>query len=359
LRTWEDVVIGETALGTLHLYPGEVSTEEGVVRGEGWAYIQETTDLTLRELDRILTAEETVEGYEIRFRIVRVSDRITYLLVRSGPPDQPKMLILKIVGDTIVASATQEYEDPIEWEEAAENVAQYLLESGASAIRTIFNQEVRVYLSAIAGEDTVTDYDNIALADRAAFGESLIKAHIGGEASSDEIESYISNLEAADENDNIRNFEGLYTEFIDTHKQFTGQSGEVERALSYAEDGWDVEVEPGNGYFDLFITQSDDTEFIEIKTRSISDNFTEAWVLSQIRRVNTKYNNAQSDNSSSSINITRGDVILELNVRNPGVSQADAEATIDLALDTYDGDITADEIRVVLHDGTIYSESIK
>ncbi|WP_188854277.1 hypothetical protein, partial [Haloarcula argentinensis] len=52
----------------------------------------------------------------------------------------------------------------------------------------------------------------------------------------------------------------------------TGESGEAASAVRYADDGAEVEMEPGqNDDYDMAVTEGEETEYVEVKTRAEDD----------------------------------------------------------------------------------------
>ncbi|EMA26716.1 hypothetical protein [Haloarcula argentinensis] len=111
-----------------------------------------------------------------------------------------------------------------------------------------------------------------------------------------------------------------------------------------------VEPEPGNGAYDLKVTNGGNKEFVEVKTRTAS-GFTEKWVGEKIEDINDKYSSAQE---ADVIGITEDNSVLELRARGEATSKSSAKEAVRDAASEAD-EVNANEIRVVFENGDVVS----
>ncbi|AXR83280.1 hypothetical protein [Natrarchaeobaculum sulfurireducens] len=167
---------------------------------------------------------------------------------------------------------------------------------------------------------------------------------------------YIDDVTAARSSDSIQNSERLVTEAADEGipaSQIRGQAGEARSAVQYADTGADVIVEPGRTEaYDLAVTRSGRTEYVEVKTRAPTSNVDERWVSTKIDEMNNKYNNARAD---PDIDVTNNERVLEIRTSSDTSNLELARSETESALTTRQmtGSSTEiDEIRLVSSDGT-------
>jgi len=128
-----------------------------------------------------------------------------------------------------------------------------------------------------------------------------------------------------------------------------GQSGEARSAVRYAEEGATVDVEPGDGEFDLRI-RNDGTEYIEVKSRRGIPDF--QWTDDKIGEINDKLERVAND---PDIDATSENTIMEIQTTIESNRLEEARSEIISAVETRrigGGDINFDQIRLELADGT-------
>jgi hypothetical protein len=133
--------------------------------------------------------------------------------------------------------------------------------------------------------------------------------------------------------------------------QLSGHWGEARSSLRYANNGEDVEIDPGNGEYDLQLgDENQNPEFVEVKTRrGIPDS---EWVDNQISAMNQKLENTDADETS--VDATTENTALEMQTME--YHQLDeARDEILTAINTRQntgGDMNFNEIQLTLADGT-------
>ena len=329
---------------------GYVDQEGPFVRGYGWEYIKTVSpSVTQEEIGNALRArEEETEEIEIRTVAIEKTEGARYIVATRGPPDNT-LLILKIAGGAVYEAAKYVYDENIDEQEVADETERSIEQNGDETLEQTREDEAYAELLRITDRDAANKYTNTPLDNRKEWGDAIIEAYEQDEATADEIELYISNVYAAFRSDSIENSEGLANEVADNANQFLGSSGEAERAIDYANDGWQVTIEPGDEVFDLKISKDGQEQFVEVKTREVSKSIDYQWVTTKIGSVNGKFEDVKQDEDR---NISEEDILLDLKIKNPSVSMAEAEQAVQTGLDTYGGDINAAEIRIILSDGT-------
>lgn len=171
-----------------------------------------------------------------------------------------------------------------------------------------------------------------------------------------EIERYIDDVRMAGDLDNVENAKGLVRELTDSSDQFLGQSGEAASTVRYADEGADVAVEPGDGEFDLAVTDQDGTEFVEVKTTRAEIDFRD--VNERIVEVNKKVDDAMSN---PDIEVSQDNAVLEIQIRDADMSTDNIDDAIQSAIDTRQANAEAirmNEIRVLSGQDVLVSKSV-
>lgn len=160
-------------------------------------------------------------------------------------------------------------------------------------------------------------------------------------------QTYINRIDRAAGHSNIDGADELVREVADNPNQVVGQNGEAGSALRYADDGHDVEVEPGDGGYDLAVTRDQQTEFVEVKTRD-GNGVSDTWVDNQISSINKKYRNAQD----SDTDISKQDSVLELRTNGDASDLESAKEIVESVVSRRQR-VQAGEIRIVSKSGDV------
>jgi|GEM_PF-3443975 len=193
-------------------------------------------------------------------------------------------------------------------------------------------------------------YSDFARVD--SWRTSVTYAYRRGYVDDDAVRRHIDYVTDAKKKDNIQNPEQLMDEVADNPRQISGQNGEAASAFRYADDGSEVELEPGNGDYDLAVDDGYTSKtYVEVKTRAGGNDIDADWVDSKLGSVNNKFDNADSK-------VSEDQSVLELRTQAPKSELDSAETAVNHAIDSYGGTIHAKEIRIVANDGTVRTVTI-
>jgi len=219
-------------------------------------------------------------------------------------------------------------------------------EDGVRLVNDLDNLEgdqIQTFLSTeeIDGFNSFSEWDQ--------WRKSIATSYNRPEVEQSEVSNYIENIRQAGDSQNINNEVGLIEELVDSEGSLLGQSGEARSAVRYAEEGATVDVEPGDGEFDLRI-QNDGTEYIEVKSRRGIPDF--QWTDDKIGEINDKLERVAND---PDIDATSENTIMEIQTTIESNRLEEARSEIISAVETRrigGGDINFDQIRLELADGT-------
>ena len=158
---------------------------------------------------------------------------------------------------------------------------------------------------------------------------------------------YAERIDQAADYENIDNLEGILDDTTPRTDAVAGESGEAASAIRYADDGADVEIEPGrNGDYDMSIKQGGQTEYVEVKTRTEKD-VDYMYVNTQISEMNRKYENALDD---PNVDVSENPQVLEIRTRAESDELSSAQSAAETVLDDRT-EVQVDEIRLVAENG--------
>jgi len=144
----------------------------------------------------------------------------------------------------------------------------------------------------------------------------------------EQIQDYIENVEIAGEASDIRNARRLVDQYANSgdEGQFRAQSGEASRGVTYADEGRVVEVEPGEGRFDLALDPDGDTVYVEIKDPE--SGVEDPDVVSQLDEMRRNIENSPEDVSPSN-------AVLEIRIRDADMTAEGIESQVRSGLRTH------------------------
>lgn len=158
---------------------------------------------------------------------------------------------------------------------------------------------------------------------------------------------YAERVDAVANRENIDDIESILAPSTDS---VAGESGEAASAVQYADNGADVEIEPGNrDYYDMAVTEDGQTAYVEVKTRASGD-VNERYISDRISDMNNKYDSALDD---SGLDVEENTRVLEIRTRaeTDELSSIQEEAESAVAIRSREGDVEIDEIRLVAENG--------
>ncbi|TYL39486.1 VWA domain-containing protein [Natronococcus pandeyae] len=166
-------------------------------------------------------------------------------------------------------------------------------------------------------------------------------------ADPEDVNRYVENVRKAGENDAISNERGLVNDLTEENSQrsdFRGLRGEADTVTRYSEQVDDVrriEVEPGDGDYDLRLERSQGDEFVEVKTpKSDTDLDFNYWKRQQ-SEMNKKYSNSPD--------VSRDQATLEVPVKRDSTDIELAQNELEMLIETPPaGDFS--EVRMQVRD---------
>jgi hypothetical protein len=194
-------VVYESSETGYRVHQGLFSAENGVERGYGWQYINQRSELTQSELEKLLGLEKEVEVGYIKTTKIKATDTTTYVLAQRGGPDQTEVWILRLAGAEAVRAAKQQIDRATdEASPLLDNAEDYVSAEEVGAVRKLNQGDPSARIATLAGQDTRETYDDLEVADKERFGRTLAEA---GEEGWLEGEDITAVVEAVDE-DRIR-----------------------------------------------------------------------------------------------------------------------------------------------------------
>ncbi|WP_079980787.1 VWA domain-containing protein [Haloarcula sp. CBA1128] len=158
---------------------------------------------------------------------------------------------------------------------------------------------------------------------------------------------YAERVDSAATRDNIDDVHEILDETTPRTDAVAGESGEAASAIRYADDGAEVEMEPGQtDAYDMSVEEGGTTEYVEVKTRADND-VDYNYINTQISEMNKKHNNALDD---PELDVSENAQVLEIRTRAPSDELSSAQTAAENVLDDR-VDAQVDEIRLVAENG--------
>jgi hypothetical protein len=188
-----------------------------------------------------------------------------------------------------------------------------------------------------------------------AWRANLIRGSQGDKIDKSLLERYIDDVHSAGDSPRVKNEEALVKELSDSdgtvsnaESALRGQAGEARSTVRYARDGYDVELEPGKGNYDLALDSGDTVRYIEVKSPKKAPDFN--WADDKISNMNNKLDKADVDLSPSP---TPDNTVLEIRSLAGSSKLQSAIDDIESAIATRQigGDVNFDEVRLIMRDG--------
>jgi hypothetical protein len=160
---------------------------------------------------------------------------------------------------------------------------------------------------------------------------------------------YAERVDHAANRDNIEGVDDILDDTTPSTIQVAGESGEAASAIRYADDGAEVEIEPGQtDAYDMSVEEGSATEYVEVKTRT-QDDIDYQYINTQISEMNQKHTDAVDD---PDLDVSENPQVLEIRTRAPSDELSSAETTVESVLRDR-VEVQADEIRLVAQNGDI------
>jgi len=158
---------------------------------------------------------------------------------------------------------------------------------------------------------------------------------------------YAERVDSAATRDNIDDVHEILDETTQRTGAVAGESGEAASAIRYADDGAEVEMEPGQtDAYDMSVEAGGTTEYVEVKTRADND-VDYNYINTQISEMDKKHNNALDD---PELDVSENAQVLEIRTRAPSDELSSAQTASEDVLDDR-VDAQVDEIRLVAENG--------
>jgi hypothetical protein len=187
-------------------------------------------------------------------------------------------------------------------------------------------------------------------AQKKEWRQSVAESRSNSDIDEADLNEYIELTKEVSSRENIENTRAILD--IDGSKSgLVCVLGETRSAVRYADEGYDVELEPGGGEFDLKIADDADQEFVEVKAPPKDQD--SQWVRTKMSEVDNSRDGKLKRAKENGLDVSAENAVLEIHA-NDAQPVSEWNDAIQTAIDTREIagiDSGISEIRLISPDG--------